>query len=254
VKIVALALLAACGRIGFAEHTGASDAAGTADGARDSARDAIGSDAAMMSTITHVGTFVVRHPGAGSTDTFSTQAGAAGDVIAMQLGCGSSTMPTGVTIAAAGWTFDQLHASEGVNPLWAARFVAIAPDTNTVTMAVTWTGSPCDIGTSVLSDEFAGVDTSGGVGMVATAGSQASGTGTCTSQITTVTANETVWAACFSSGGIIMPGPGYKLGAQNGGGDGAEYRITNDPAGTLETPTYLNNGGYLLDVVTLRSR
>jgi len=242
----ALLLLAACGRIGFADHA-ATDAVVATDGAPDAT-----ADATSAVTITYAGPFAERHPGGGiTTDTFTATAKAAGDVIPMQLGCGSSTKPTGVTISGAGWTFHQLTQPAGVSPLWTSRIVAVAPDTAPVAITVTWAGSPCEIGTSTLADEFSGVNSSVTFGIVA--GGNNPGNGNCTDAVTTSTPNEAVWAACFAASAVTGVGPGYLMGADSGGGDWAEYRISADPAGTLETPTFANIGAYLEDVLTLRS-
>ncbi len=89
-------------------------------------------------------------------------------------------------------------------------------------------------------------------GQVYTAGANHGGTGNCAGPFTTVADSETIWAACFSYSAVAATGPGYTKGADNGGGDWAEYRISTDPAGTLETPTFENPGQYMLDVIELR--
>jgi len=242
----ALVLLAACGRIGFADH-----AAADAVVATDAAPDAM-ADASSAVTITYLGPFAQRHPGAGvTTDTFTAQAKAAGDVIPMMVGCGSSTRPTGVTMTGSGWTFHQLSTPNGSSPLWTSRIVAIAPDTAPVTITVTWSGSPCEIGSAVLADEFAGVKSSVTFGIVTQAAFN--GNGNCAGAVTTTTPNEAVWASCFAASAVTAVGPGYLMGADSGGGDWAEYRISADPVGTNETPTFANVGQYLVDVLTLRS-
>jgi len=244
-------VLGACGRIGFGPQMAAVDAHSDADAvALDASADA-SADASQLA-IMYVGPFAQRHPGAGvTTDMFTATAHAAGNVIPMQLGCGSTTRPTGVAIAANGWTFHQLSQPNGVSPLWTSRIVAIAPDTAPVTITVTWTGSPCEIGTDVLGDEFSGVATGLTFGILQ--GGAYTGNGNCSGAITTMTPNEGIWAACFASSSVSAIGPGYLKGADDGGGDWAEYRISADPSGTIETPTFTNAGAYLLDVLTLRS-
>lgn len=242
-------LLAACGRIDFADHAATGDAA--SDGAPDAIADAM-TDAPGASSIAYLGPFAQRHPGAGvTTDTFTATAKAAGDVIPMMLGCGSSTRPTGVTITGTGWTFHQLSMPNGASPLWTSRIVAIAPDTAPVSITVTWSGSPCEIGSAVLADEFSGVNSTVTFGIVT--GAAFNGTGNCAGMVTTTTPNEGVWASCFAASAVTAVGPGYLMGADSGGGDWAEYRIAADPTGTVETPTFANVGQYLVDVLTLRS-
>jgi hypothetical protein len=54
-------------------------------------------------------------------------------------------------------------------------------------------------------------------------------------------------------GSVRATGAGFTKGADDGVGDWAEYRITGDPAGTVEDVEFTNdNVGYVLSMVTLK--
>jgi len=251
VRIVVLVGLAACGRVGFQERL-AGDSGRESDAATDAHADGL-LDGALATTITYAGVFATSHPGPGPTDSFIAQAHAAGDVVVMQIGCGTTTTaPTGATVSALGWTFLALDSVQGTADLGTVQLVAIAPDTNPVTLSIAWSGSPCEIGTAVLADEFAGVFTAGGIGNVYSGGVQRSGIGTCSASFTTLVDAETIWAACFSRTAVSGIGPGYQQGANDGGGDMAEYKISTDPSVTMEDPTFGNADEFIEDVIELR--
>lgn len=64
-----------------------------------------------------------------------------------------------------------------------------------------------------------------------------------------------VWAARNSDSSVNAVGPGFTKGADDNVGDWSEYRITDDPAGTVESVAFANdNVGYVLSMVTLKPR
>jgi hypothetical protein len=66
---------------------------------------------------------------------------------------------------------------------------------------------------------------------------------------------DAIWAACDSATSVRSVGPGFVKGADGGIGDWSAYRITNDPAGTIEPVQFTNaNVGYVLSIVTLKPR
>ena len=241
--VVGLVAVAACGRVGFASRI---------DGGR------IDEDAGSPpARIAYVAPFVQRNGGAGAAETFTAQAHAAGDAIVIQVGCGASTPPTGVTMTAPGWMFTELHAitSSTVSNENAATFGAVAPDANSVTVTVSWQGTDaCNISKNDVGDEFAMTDPAGGTitfdGAMQT---EDSGTkGNCVGTVSTGHLDDAVWAACDSAGSVQGVSAGFTKGADDGNGDAAEYRVTTDPAGTAEPITIGNTVGYVLSMVTLK--
>ncbi|HTR55240.1 MAG TPA: hypothetical protein VMJ10_31375 [Kofleriaceae bacterium] len=246
VRGAALAWLAVgCGRLDFATSS-AVDAAG--DGAVDGVRDAIAAN------IAYVGPFAERYPGAGSTDSFQTAAAAAGDAIAIQVGCHDDAhQPSSVQVSAPGWTFDQLQPVQGDGMIASATYGAIAPDTTTVTVTVTWDVS-CDIGKGELGDEFAMTAPSGGA-TTFDASIETSGSGDCIGSITTGHTGDAIWASCISENFVVAPGSGFTEAASDGGGDAAEYELDAGPAGTLISATYHNAAvPYVFAVVAIAPR
>lgn len=152
-----------------------------------------------------------------------------------------------MSVDAAGWTFVEpspiyTNAAAGY---YTANLYALAPGPDSVTMTVAWAGATCPGGKGELGDEFAAADPAQPVSATATT----SGTGDCTATIRTDFADEAVWAACFSATTLVSVGSGYTMGADDGGGDWAEYKLTTDPAGTDEVATYTNsNVAHVLDV------
>jgi hypothetical protein len=238
--VVGLLAVAACGRVGFASMPD-----GGSDGGGPPAR------------IAHVAPFVQRNGGVGASESFTAQAHAAGDAIVIQVGCGSSAPPTGVAVSAPGWTFTQLHAitSSTISNENAATFGAIAPDTNSVTVAVSWQGSgACNISKNDVGDEFAMTDPAGGsITFDAAMQTEDSGTkGNCVGTVSTGHAGDAVWAACDSAASVQGVSAGFSKGADDGVGDFAEYRVTTDPAGAAEPIEIGNSVGYVLSMVTIK--
>lgn len=242
-RLLLLCLLAACGRIGFADQ-----ARGDATGLPDAARDGQGSGSGSASAITYVGAPVQRLGPMGSTDSFTLQAARAGDVLVFMLGCAGSQAPSGITISAPGWTFTRLSPMTTDPPaqIYAASFGAIAPDTAAVTASITWASSTCNRGKTEIADELANATLD--------VHAEASGTGNCTTTITTGAANEAVWAACYAATMATAPGTGFTMSASDGIGDFAEYKLTTDPASTPETVTITNPNGFVVVAATLAPR
>ena len=232
------ASLAACGRVGFSNRVGDLDATHTTT--------ADGSPLA----IAYVQPFAQRHPGSTTIDTFPAQAVAASDAIVMQVSCAGSGTPSAVSVTAAGWTFTQLGGITGTvaNGLWSATLVAFAPDTAMTAVSVSWTVSDCNVGKAELADEFANVDSTIGFDAYVVV----AGMGNCTGDVTTVHADDAMWGACFSSTSLLDVGAGYTKGADDLGGDWAEYKLTTDPANDDELVTFPNAAvPYVLSIVAL---
>lgn len=213
--------------------------------------DSAGGDAGIG--IAYVGPFAQRHPGVGGSDVFAASALAAGDLIVLQIDCAGGAAPSAASVTAPGWTFtaDGPIFTNTAAGYYTASYHALAPDTAATTITVTWTGGTCPTGKGELGDEFTHADPMLPVDRVVTD----SGTGDCMAQITTTYANEAIWAACFSATTLVAPGAGYTMGADDGGGDWAEYKLTMDPAGTNELATYTNsNVAYTFSTFAIKPR
>jgi hypothetical protein len=226
-RALVLGCVLGCGRVGF-------DPPATSD--------------ATHGGIVHVGAFVARDPGGGTGDSFQAAASAGGDTIVLQVVC-RGPAPSAVSLNAPGWSFVH-HGSILGSPsvgLYGAIFSAIAPNANPTTIDLAWTGTTCD-GQTELGDEFSGV------GAVANTSANES-TGNCLGQVQLDAADGAVWAACTSLQNVLAVGPGYTKSADDSNGDWTEYKLTQDPAGTVEPVAFTNqNFGYVLSIVALPPR
>jgi len=229
----------ACGRLGFEDRRATGDAV-----------DSFVVDSDSSATVTYVKPIVARHPGGGSGDVFAIQADAPGDFIAMQVGCGDSNMaPSNVSVTAPGWQFNQASPVGAFNQVYAATYYAFAPNSQSASVTVIWS-TDCDIGKSVLADEFATQAGSAAFDGV----SQPGTTGNCNGTITMQHDGNAVWAACFSRAAVSGIGAGFSPGADNGGGDRAEYKLSTAGAGSNEDVTFPNASDYMLSIIAIRSR
>ncbi|MEO6775861.1 MAG: hypothetical protein ABI467_23070 [Kofleriaceae bacterium] len=232
-----LGLVCGCGRVGF-------DPIGPIDAPSDA-----------PAALAWVKVFGVSGQDSGTTDTITGHAEHAGDAIVVHAYCGAATMPTAVTLEASGWTFAQLNPIAG-SPTpqdWAAGFGAIAPDTATTTFTVTWTVASCGFGLDTLSDELTNNDPTGG-STTFPAHAEAYGTGDCVTQIPSGPPGDMIWAGC--SAGVLGTGPGFSKGADDGGGNWTEYRVTTGPVATIEPISFTNQPGhdFIVTAVTVHQR
>ena len=230
---------------------GIRNARGASDGA---ARDGV-SDGIAPGTITWVKTFVTQGNGATTlSDTFGSSA-TAGDAVVLQVFCANTVAPIGVTLSASGWTFTQLGAVVGstTSGYWGTSFAAIAPSSTPTTFTASWTAAmPCTF-MDELGDEFAGVDPSGGT-ITFDAHSELLANGNCTTSLTTRDADDAVWAACTINT-VTAVGAGYTKSADDGHGDWSEYKLTADPANTIEGVEFDTVSGmddYVVTAVTIK--
>src|SRR5262245_60307801 len=119
--------VAACGRIGLdATALGTGDGGPNGNGGDGAPATGDGTTAGRFTWLGGFSGFNSNH----KTDTFVIQARTTGDAIAIAVGCAGSTLPTGVTITATGWTFTPLSPISGTaQGPWAATFGAMAPST-----------------------------------------------------------------------------------------------------------------------------
>lgn len=247
-------VVGACGRLGFepASHDGSAAAAIDTTAATDASSAGDGTNAAA---IAFVGS-PIQHTGPmGASDTVTLQATNAGDALVFLIACAGSQTPTGVTLAAPNWAFTPLSplTLNAVGQVYAASFGAIAPDTAAVTLTINWASSNCNRGQSTLADELTNTDPTGST-TTFDAHNEASGAGDCTTTVTTGNANDAVWAGCYAATSVTAAGPGYTKSAADTVGDFAEYKLTTDPSGTVETPTFTNPNGFVISAVTIKPR
>jgi hypothetical protein len=217
--------------------------------------DATPDDAALGdSMIVHQDVFVahVIIPGA-ITDSFTAHADVSGSAVVMQVSCNGGAVPSAVSVSAPGWTFQQLGPiTASPSKDCATTMFAIAPDTLTTTITVSWTGSTCQLSNAALGDEFAAIAPAGGVTFdgVNAIGDSVDRTAT----VPTNQGDDAVWAALLSHGAGATIGVGYTKGADDATGDWSEYALRSDPAGTLENVTFSSaNVSYVLSMVTLKT-
>jgi hypothetical protein len=230
-------LCGSCGNVASHGSTGDAGVDGTADAAP------------SAPSVAHVGPFVGRSTKAtGTTDTFTVQAHAAGNTIVFVTGCSTTVTPTRVTATAPGWSFTQLGGIANTT----ATFAATAPDALGATVSVTWDVS-CT-GRNHIGDEFAPA-TPGGHAVIADGVATISGVGDCLGTVTTEHGSAAVWAACQSQFSITAAGEGFTKGSDDKDGDWSEYKLTGDPAGTVESVRLYNGnqGQFALFMVSLAS-
>jgi hypothetical protein len=216
VRALVVVALAACGRIDF---------------------DPVGSDAPPAGALRWVTNVIEAQAPANLTVSFQLQAQAAGDAILLHVGCDAALTATGVSASAPGWTFTQLGPLAGMSMKWGALFVAIAPDTAPATLAITWDTNCSAINT--LADEFTNADPTAPF----EAFDVTAGIADCTGTVTTVSAGDAMWAACSTGGTAKQTGPGYTKIGDDAHDDWSEYKLTADPAGTVEQPTFVSVTG-----------
>jgi hypothetical protein len=228
VRALAPLFLIACGRIGFTPMSADAPPALTWSGSL------LASQARAVSTT------------AGFQITPSHQ----GDAILLHVACDGAATATTVTASAPGWTFVQLGTLVGLATKWGAAFGATAPDTALTTVTVTW-NITCN-GIDALADEFANVDPAAPFD----AFDIASGQGSCAAALTTASAGDAIWAACSSGGTLVGADPGYIKAGDDTNDDWSEYKLTTDPAGTVETATFAAQppGTFVMTTVALKPR
>ena len=211
-------------------------------------------------SISHTKIFVQQGGNSSSlTFTFSASANAANEAVVVGVDCVSNTAATAVSLTGSGWTFTQLGGIGFSGSSSAAVFGAISPNTTSATFTVTWTGAGSCTFHREMGDEFGGVNTTGGTttfdcGTTCSGGSNNahSTNGSCSVNVTTGSANEAVWGVCWPSSSVTALGTGYSAGANDAQGDRAEYKLTTDAAGTVETVNFTSTTTYNAVAVTIK--
>jgi hypothetical protein len=243
VRALALVPLVACGRIGFEPSVTDAQVDASVDAAVDAAVDA-------PAVVSRAGTVLASEAGSSTTATFPLVAIAAGDVLLLHTACDNAVVATAATVSAPGWTFVQVGSVMGTAPKWGALFGATVPNTTPVTITITWNVTCVVI--DGIADEFANADPTPPYD----AYSVASGTGNPQGNVQTNSANDLIWAACSSGGTLVGVGAGYTKAADDTHDDWSEYKLTTDPAGTVETATFTAApaGMFVITTVALKPR
>ena len=237
-RLAWLATVAACGRVGFsAQADGGADAVAATDG--------------PAAKIAWMGSFA--QIGAATVASFQFTPHAAGNALVLHVECNYPTAPT-VTVSSPTVTFVPLSALFGstTTNLWAASYGAIA--TGEVSTQVNLTWSVICGAQVVLGDEFANTDPTGGAVTFDNHAEAQASTGDCTGTAVTRNADDAVWAACTAGADITGVSAGYTKAGDDAAGDWSAYKVTTDPAGTAETPTFTGAAGYVLTLVTIKPR
>jgi hypothetical protein len=265
--VVACAILASCGR----DHSGqrgddastGSDARLETDGAgRDSADASGASDGAVdggsgSGAIVYVGG-LANHAltSATTSDSFTIKAQSTMDTIVLHIVCGGgNALPTGASVTAPGWAFTQASniTTNTTIKLSTTSFFALAPNTNPVTVTVSWAITNCKTGVSEVADEFARFPPGP---LIVEARQQAVTTATCAdAMLATGRADETLWAACFAQSGAVTAVSGAftrSAATPLTGPHWAAYKVTTDPAGTSEPVSFTGGaGGFAYEAIGL---
>jgi hypothetical protein len=217
--------------------------------------------AATGTQITHTKAFAQQAgSSSASTFTFTAAANAVNEAVVIGVNCVSTTSATGVSLTAPSWSFTQLGSIGFSGSSSSAAFGAISPNTTSATFTVTWTGTGNCSFHREMGDEFAGADMTGGTTTFSCGGATCSGgsnnahstNGSCSVNVTTGSANEAVWGVCWPSNSVTALGSGYSPGANDSQGDQAEYKLTGDGAGTVETVNFTSTTTFNSLAVTIK--
>src|SRR5215469_4107662 len=187
-----------------------------------------------------------------SSMTFTLQASNANDAILFGVGCNATAAtPSAVNMSATGWTFTQLSGITGSAGAFMASFIAIAPNTTSITATVSWTvsGNSCAGFQNVLADEFSGNDTTGGT-TTADAHNQATGGSGCSLSVTPANANDGVWFACNDT--VTAVTGSYTQGANDADGDWTEFKILSGGSGVAQSAGFTSSGAMVILGATIK--
>lgn len=188
-----------------------------------------------------------------SSMTFTLQASNANDAILFGVGCNATAAtPSAVSMSASGWTFTQLSGITGsLGNGFMASFIAIAPNTTSMTATVSWTvtGNSCAGFQNVLADEFSGNDTTGGT-TTADAHNQATGGSGCSLSVTPANANDGVWFACNDNVSNVTAS--YSTAANDAAGDWSEFKILSGGSGVAQSAGFTSSGAMVILGATIK--
>jgi hypothetical protein len=183
--------------------------------------------------------------------TFSCTPGAANDAVAFKVSCAASSTPSSISISATGWTITSLSGVSGSTTAGiAGSFGAIAPGTSATTFTATFgTGAICNSYYDYAVDEFSGNDATGGA-TTFDAHNQATGSGSCSVNVTPANGSDAIWGACEDTTTAV--GSGYTKGQDDAGGDWTEYKILSGGNGVAQTVNFTGSGAYVALGVSIK--
>lgn len=207
----------------------------------------IGAGCASAAVVAHVKDFANTQGGTTSWTFASFTPGGTGDGVLAAIGCASSTSPT-LTLTGTGWTFTQVGSTIGsATAGFFALFKAYAPNTTAVTFAGT-SSVTCNAFENILLGEFSGVDGTNFVDASTSGTATSGGCNTCLS-VTPVASNDGIWFAINDTASAV--GGGYTKGADDLGGDWAEWKILSGGAGVAQADSFTTTGAYTIFGVAL---
>lgn len=197
--------------------------------------------------VAHVKDFANTQAGTTSWTFASFTPGGTGDGVVVGMGCASSTSPT-LAITGTGWTFTQVGTTVGsLTAGWFALFKAYAPNTTAVTFAGT-SSVTCNAFENILLGEFSGVDGTNFIDVTPCQATATSGSATCS--VTPASSNDGL--IFLANDNVTTISGGYTLGADDLGGDRAEWKILAGGAGVAQTPSWTASGAYTIFGVALK--
>jgi hypothetical protein len=205
--------------------------------------------------ITHVKVFVQQSvTSSSSTATFTIAATNANDAVCIQAAAAATTLPTGVTITASGWTFTQISPASGmttwISVVSAASLCAISPNTTSVTFTATFTGGANFSAISLLGDEFTGNDTTGGTTTFDAHNEAQATSGNPTVNVTPANNNDALWGAAQDNTSAV--GSGFTKGADDANGDWSEWKILAGGSGSAQTVNFTGSGGFIIQGISIK--
>jgi uncharacterized repeat protein (TIGR01451 family) len=206
--------------------------------------------ASDTATVGTTGGGLISHVGGGSAHpvvtnqvmTFNYTPAGTNDAVVVMIGCITSNMDS-MVLSAPGWTFTPISGLIGPsgNGDFIGTFGAITPNTVPVTFTVTFTGGVgnCSSDASILVDEFAGTDTTGGTTTFDAHNESFSPAVSvvCTgAPVTPANTNDAIWYACYDN--VTGVSGGYTKGQDDTIGDWTEYKVLSGGLGVVQNASF----------------
>jgi hypothetical protein len=140
------------------------------------------------------------------------------------------------SVTAPGWSFQNVGGNYADDDLLLV-VLGIAPDTDPTTFQVTISGTTCANGHAEIGDELAAIDPDAGP-LAFDAFDADIGTGGCSNNVLSRSADVAVWTSCLSTGTVTGVDPGFTYSQDNGTNLATARRITEDAADTDEYASF----------------
>ena len=182
--------------------------------------------------------------------TFNYTPVQANDALVVLVGCRSPGV-TSMSLTAPGWNFTPISGLVGPSGFsdFISTFGAITPNTAPVMFTVillSGNGNCTSNDTTVMADEFSGNDITGGTTTFDAHGESldpAAG-GICTgAPVTPANNNDAIWYGCFDN--VTGVTAGYTKGQDDATGDWTEYKILSGGFGVVQNPGFVTNPNFV---------